>query len=169
MNAWISFARIRQMPPDIARRCSQPRRIARRSGGDAALAGRSDRDHLDRHALVGHRLPDPDLAGLAQFHLAVDPDRAAGDDRLAGAAAVAQAGQLEQLVEFDMVVAGVEFEADRLHEAMDDEGPSRVAALRLARKTFAPGPAYSRVCSRVAAGGRSRARSLVPVRFGVTQ
>ncbi len=54
-----------------------------------------------------------DLAGLAQFDHAVDAHSAAGDQMFPGAAAVADAGQLQQLVQFDMVA--VEFEADLGH------------------------------------------------------
>src|SRR3546814_14466835 len=53
------------------------------------------------------------LAGLAQLDLAIHAHRAAGDQRLAGTAAVANPHQLEQLVEFDEVA--VELEVELVH------------------------------------------------------
>src|SRR5512132_989230 len=67
----------------------------------------------DRHIADGDHLARADLAGLAQFGLAVDLYIAAGDDHISGAAAVADADQLEQLVELD--VFAVEIESDCLH------------------------------------------------------
>src|SRR5690606_29518724 len=58
-------------------------------------------------------LPRADLAGLARFDLAVHAHHAAGHQRLAGAAAVADPRQLEQLVEFDEVA--LEGEGDIVH------------------------------------------------------
>src|SRR3546814_12282332 len=58
-------------------------------------------------------LPRTDLAGLAHLHRAIHAHRAAGHQRLAGAAAVAYPRKLEQLVEFDVIA--VELEVDRLH------------------------------------------------------
>src|SRR5690606_4198250 len=54
-----------------------------------------------------------DLAGLAQLRRAIDADHAAGHQRLAGAAAVANADQLEQLVQFHMLA--LELEIDGFH------------------------------------------------------
>src|SRR3546814_4330520 len=58
-------------------------------------------------------LPGAYLAGLAQLDLAIHAHRAAGDQRLAGTAAVANPHQLEQLVEFDEVA--VELEVELVH------------------------------------------------------
>src|SRR6478609_9463459 len=55
-----------------------------------------------------------DLAGLPQFHLAVHGDHAAGDQVLAGTAAVDDTDELEQLVEFDVIVP-VQGEFEALH------------------------------------------------------
>src|SRR3546814_562424 len=58
-------------------------------------------------------LPGAYLAGLAQLDLAVNAHHAAGDQHLAGTAAVANPHQLEQLVEFDEVA--VELEVELVH------------------------------------------------------
>src|SRR3546814_5983722 len=60
-------------------------------------------------------LPGAYLAGLAQLDLAVNEHHAAGDQRLAGTAAVANPHQLEQLVEFDEVA--VELEVELVHRS----------------------------------------------------
>ena len=57
------------------------------------------RQHPDLHVIQLHQLARPDLGGLAQLLHTIDADRATGDDRLALATAVGDAGQLEQLVE----------------------------------------------------------------------
>jgi hypothetical protein len=72
--------------------------------------GTAASNHPDHHVIKADRLADADLAGLAQFGDAIHRHRAAGDDELAGTAAVAEAGELQQLVEFDMLVGRVEFE-----------------------------------------------------------
>src|SRR5690606_25539034 len=68
---------------------------------------------VDSHAVDLHPLPGTDLAGLARLHDAVHAHRTAGHQGLAGTAAVAQAGELEQLVEFDEIA--VELEVESLH------------------------------------------------------
>src|SRR5690606_8980097 len=60
----------------------------------------SSLDHLSR----------ADLAGLAQLDRAIHLHRTAGDELLAGAAAVDHAAQLQQLVEFDVVALELEFD-----------------------------------------------------------
>ena len=60
-----------------------------------------------------HRLAFADLAGLAQLGLAIDGDGARGHQSLAGAAAVADAYQFQQLVQFD--VFAIEVEIDFFH------------------------------------------------------
>src|SRR3546814_619581 len=78
-----------------------------------------------------------DLAGLAHLHRAIHAHRAAGHQRLAGAAAVAYPRKLEQLVEFDVIA--VELEVDRLHadslrmtdvELLHQAGKARLVAQR---------------------------------------
>jgi hypothetical protein len=50
-----------------------------------------------------NHLANTNLARLAQLHRAIHGDRAAGDHGLAGAAAVAQAGKFQQLVELNVI------------------------------------------------------------------
>lgn len=57
-----------------------------------------------------HHLPPADLAGLAQLDRAVDRHRAARDDRLAHAAAIADAGELEQVMQLDVIALEWEFD-----------------------------------------------------------
>ena len=56
-----------------------------------------------------------DFASLTQFSDAIHTNRTAGDQLLASAAAVAQANQLQELVEFDVVGFQFEFEVCWLH------------------------------------------------------
>src|SRR3546814_13500813 len=82
-----------------------------RSGSDAQASAGGD---LDPDITDLDQLPGAYLAGLAQLDLAIHAHRAAGDQRLAGTAAVANPHQLEQLVEFDEVA--VELEVELVHE-----------------------------------------------------
>src|SRR4249919_25658 len=87
-----------------------------------------DPDGIDRHALACM-----DLAGLAQLHHAVHAHHSAGDELLAGATAVAQARDLEQLVEFDEVA--IEFESDELHGRFWQGWPSVAAGSRIRKQS----------------------------------
>ena len=60
-----------------------------------------------------HDLPCVNLAGFAQFLLPIHIHVAAGDDHFSFAAAVAEADQFQELIEFHVVA--VEFELDVLH------------------------------------------------------
>ena len=109
-------------------------RVCRRSGTDFLTAGKDDRsdrpggcrefvfarhkaagsvswaaEHMDLNVFDADNLAGPNLAGFAQLDGAVDGYRAARDQGLAGTAAVAQAGQFQQLVEFDELAIEVEF------------------------------------------------------------
>ena len=83
----------------------------------------------DPHAVQLHRLAGADLGGLAQFRRAVHPHRAAGHQLLAGTAGIADARQLQQLVEFDEVA--VEVEIDEVH-ARSGSGQRHARALAVA-------------------------------------
>src|SRR5690606_16474670 len=80
-----------------------------------AAAGKTSgrRAHPDFGIAHPHHLAGADLGGLAQLHRAIDPHRAARHQLLAGAAGIAQPGQLQQLVEFDEIA--IEVEVDGLH------------------------------------------------------
>ena len=67
----------------------------------------------DRDAAKRDTLSRANLRGLAQFGYSIDGDGATGDEGFAGAAAVADTHELEQLVELD-VFAG-QFEVVSLH------------------------------------------------------
>ena len=72
------------------------------------------RHHADPDIAQADDLAGADFAGFAQLLLAVDLDVAARDDHLAGAAAVADAGDFQQLIEFD--VFALQAERDFLHD-----------------------------------------------------
>src|SRR5687768_18315080 len=61
-------------------------------------------DHADIVVVQRNPLSRAYLAGLAQLDGAIHRHHAAGDERLAGAAAVAQPDQFQQLVELDIIV-----------------------------------------------------------------
>src|SRR5690606_604317 len=85
-----------------------------RSGAAAAAAEASAGGaYVDLRVAPAHHLAGADLGGLAQFHGTVHQHFAAGDDGLAHAAAAAQSGQAQQVVERDEVA--VEFEIDLVH------------------------------------------------------
>src|SRR6185312_17199006 len=69
--------------------------------------------HMDFRSAQPHDLPRAYFVGPARLGDAIDFDRAAGHQVLAGATAVAQAGKLEQQIELD-VVAG-QFESQGGH------------------------------------------------------
>lgn len=75
--------------------------------------------NLDLHVAEANPLADANLAGLAQFDFAVDGDRTAGNQDLARATAIAKTGQLEQLVELDVVAAWFKIEDDSGHGRYD--------------------------------------------------
>src|SRR3546814_4874707 len=79
------------------------------AGSDAQASAGGD---LDPDITDLDPLPGAYLAGLAQLDLAIHAHRAAGDQRLAGTAAVENPHQLEQLVEFDEVAVELEVEFD---------------------------------------------------------
>ena len=58
-------------------------------------------------------LPSTNLAGLAEFDVAIDGDCAAGDNGFAAAAAIARAGKFQQLVERNVIA--VQDKADQRH------------------------------------------------------
>ena len=81
--------------------------------GTAEMSGtaiRSAGDHKNPHIAAAYALAGADLGSLARLRLAVDLHAPFGDQRLAGAAAVAEARQLEQLVELDVVAVQREFD-----------------------------------------------------------
>jgi hypothetical protein len=86
--------------------------VRRREWGRGSGTHHPDGDIAERDRLSG-----TDFRGLARFDRAVDRHHAAGDQPLAGAAAVGEPGELEQLVEFDELAARVEREVDALHAA----------------------------------------------------
>ena len=65
--------------------------------GDARIAEHDD-------------LPRANLAGFAQFDLAVDCDFAGGDEPFRRAAAVGKAHEFEQIVQFDVIAREREIE-----------------------------------------------------------
>src|ERR1700750_2533663 len=65
---------------------------------------------MDDEVFQLHHLARVDLAGLAQLLLAVHVDHARRHDGLARAAAVAQADQLAQLIEFHVLAVQVEID-----------------------------------------------------------
>src|SRR5471030_1609954 len=68
-------------------------------------------ENLDRGVFYCHCLARANLARLAQLDLAVDLHFALGDARFRRAAAIGEAHQLEQVVQFDVVACEREFEA----------------------------------------------------------
>src|SRR5690606_22687446 len=120
---------------------TSPRPRARqRPAGRWWRRSRSASGDADRRTGYPYLLPGADLAGLAQFDRAVDLDFAAGDQRLAGAAAVDQPDQLQQLVELDVVA--LEFEIDvriMVSHAAHDTTPGT---------SFSGSPAWARRCRR---------------------
>ena len=61
-------------------------------------------NHVDAVVADAHALAGAYLAGLAQLDPAVDRDDARRNQHLAGAATVADADQLQKLVQFDVLV-----------------------------------------------------------------
>jgi hypothetical protein len=82
--------------------------ILKRRWVPASAGADFDHDIPDLDALASM-----DLAGLSQLDGAVHPHRAAGDQMLARATAVADTGEFEQLIEFDVIA--VEFEEKGRH------------------------------------------------------
>src|SRR5690606_25209675 len=68
------------------------------------------RADVDLGVAQGHHLPGADLRGLARLLHAIHAHGARRHQGLSGAAAVAEAGELEELVELDVVA--LEFEID---------------------------------------------------------
>jgi hypothetical protein len=66
-------------------------------------------EHNDAHALALDLLPGVDLGGLAALGLAINTDRAGGDQLFAPPAAVGNAGELEQVAKADVFVTQSEF------------------------------------------------------------
>jgi hypothetical protein len=69
--------------------------------------------HPNLHVIEPHHLPRVDLAGLAQFLLPIHGHGATGNNQFALAAAVAQSGEFQKLIKFD--VFAVEFKVDVFH------------------------------------------------------
>src|SRR3546814_676429 len=117
------------------------------AGSDAQASAGGD---LDPDITDLDPLPGAYLAGLAQLDLAIHAHRAAGDQRLAGTAAVANPHQLEQLVEFDEVA--VELEVELVH---GETGEASTTASRY-RARRANGLGQPSRCSMRAKRGSSR-------------